>query len=169
MDGAADAVTGQPADHSESLTVDLAADRAADLVDEHSGAGDRQRRRERRVRAGREPARGIGRPLDHDRPRRIRDVAVLLHRDVELHQIAMPNLSRSGDAVHDLVVDADEHRAGKPVDDRRGRAGAVRGKDAGGHVVELGGGDAWTDMRFERVERQPGDVPDLPQPSPVSW
>jgi hypothetical protein len=54
--------------------------------------------------ARRQPARLLAAPLEHDGPRRVRDEAVLLSRDIQLHDVASLQAARAGNPVHDLIV-----------------------------------------------------------------
>jgi len=66
--------------------------------------------------------------------------------------------------VDDFVVDADQHRAGKAVDDCRRRACARIGKHFRRDVVERGGGHASSNVLLQRIEREACDAADFAQP-----
>ena len=100
---------------------------------------------------------------------RIRHVAVLLDGHVQLDDVAPPQPPRAGDAVHDLVVDADQHRARKPVDERRRRARAMLREEPRRHPIEVRGRDASLRRVLQRFERQADDVTRCAQPVPFSF
>ena len=153
---AADAVTGQPVDHHKALTPYFGIDRPTDFVDAHARTRNTQGRVERRGRAGGESMREIPARIDDNAPRRVGDVAVLLHGDIELHEVTSLKLSRPRHAMDDFVVQANQHGSRKAVHECRCRPCSLISEHSGRNVVELAGGDARTHVGFERVERQSG-------------
>ncbi len=167
MNRAADAVSGEPVHDRKPARPDRGLDRPTDRVDLGTRTCDRERRVKRVARTRRKTRRDVGpRPDDH-RTRGIGDVAVLLDRDIELDQIARRKTARSGDAVNDLIVHADEHGPRKSIDDRRRRARAVLGEDARRHCVESGGADTGANARLQCIEGQLRDAARAAQPFPI--
>ena len=94
---------------------------------------------------------------DHDAARRVRDVAVELHRDVETDQVAGGDDAGARNPVHDLLVDADEDGPGEAVNQRRSRLRPARAQEFGGHLVEIAGRDAGLDCLGQKRERLTDD------------
>src|SRR5581483_9795296 len=68
---------------------------------------------------------------------RVGDVAAELGRDVDLHHVPRLQAPRAGDAVDDLLVDADQVETGEVVGELGGRAGPVPAQEVGADLVEL--------------------------------
>ncbi len=129
VDGAADAVPGDLAHDREAAPAHLRVDHAADVRDAVAGTDVGQGLHERRV-CGIAQRLMPGRHLaDRHRDRGVGDVAVEPRRHVELHEVAGREAPRAGDAVHDLVVDADAAEAGEAVDRLRRRFGALSAQE----------------------------------------
>jgi len=91
---------------------------------------------------------------------RVGEVAVLLGGDVDVDEVARPDRAIAGNAVRDLLVDADAGRAGKAVDHLGRGARARILHDTPPDAVELEGRHAGLDGTSHRLERVGDDAPD---------
>ena len=169
VDGAADAVAGEVGNDREPPPPHFALDRAADLADETAGARGLEALRECRLGAVAQLVRPHWCAGQHHGAGRIGHVAVLLDGHVQLDDVAPPQPPRAGDAVHDFVVDADQHGAGKAVDERRRRARAVLREEPRGQPIEVRGRDASLRRALQRFERQADDLTRCAEPVPFSF
>src|SRR5688572_28947338 len=92
--------------------------RAADFVHQDTGAGNGGARSECRADAADYPIGDVRAGTDDDCSRGVSDVAITLDRHIELQKVPALQLSRPRHTVDDFVVDAEEHVAGKAVDER---------------------------------------------------
>ena len=135
----------------------LAINRATDLVHANAGAGHLQRRIQRR-RPHRPRAGAPSRCQSHDHAARgIRHVPVLLHGDIQLHQIAAFEASRPGTSRTTSSLMLISTVPGK----RYTRAGAERApcsaNTAAATASSCGRRHTFAHVRLERIERQPRD------------
>ena len=105
-----------------------------------------------------EPMRQWRSVADNDRACRIRDETVLVDGDIELHEIAVLDPPRPGNAVHDLVIDADQHRPREAVDEGGRRTGALSCEESGRNSIQFHRTDSDLKIAFQQVERLARDA-----------
>ena len=144
VDGAANAVSTQIANHGETAAPHFAFDHATNLEYPESGAGHQHgfgkgplgtRNQEPALRgnfAHRNSLGGVG----HE--------TIFLDGDVELDQVSGFDLALSGNTMHRFVVQADAIHSGKLIDQLRSGLRALLPHDRGAHFIKFSSSDAGT-------------------------
>ena len=94
---------------------------------------------------------------------RIRVVAILLRREIELDQIAPLNLAIPGNPVNHLVIHADAHITRKPVNHGRRRPCSVLGKHSRANLAKLRSRHSLSHLHGHGAQRFPHDHSARPQ------
>ena len=108
-------MAGQISEHRESPLPDFLFNCPAEVLDGSSGTGDSRRLFKRLSGTSAQTLGFPGIRRQGNGRRRIRDVTIQLGGDVQAHQISRPQYAFAGNAMDDLVVDADQIDTGKTV------------------------------------------------------
>lgn len=111
--------SAEAANDGESTLSHLALNRTADFIHGIPHARSRQPRLERCASARLKSFSQYGAGFDENRSRSVGDVPILLDGDIQLDEIASFESSPAWNAMHDFVVHANQHGAGKAVDEGR--------------------------------------------------